>query len=66
MSNKTTSYAEIEEKQLRDKFAVSALEILLSNKTYKNAVGEINGKAIAERAYQIADAMLKARKEVKP
>ncbi len=57
-----------EEKQLRDQFAGLAMQGILSAQSEMRANGHCNTvegiKYLAEESYLIADAMLKARKEV--
>ena len=55
-----------EESKLHDHFAGLAMQGLISKFDYNDIVSRNADEAIAITAYQIADAMLKARKEVKP
>lgn len=65
VSNKTTSYAEIDESKLRDHFAGLAMQGMMTYIPVWNQ-GTCQADYIANHAYTIADAMLKASKEVKP
>ncbi|EGT4508913.1 hypothetical protein SM080_000724 [Cronobacter sakazakii] len=54
----------IEKMLLRDYFATKAMCALLSNNSEDAEVRVLNGsKYVATRAYEMADAMLKAREE---
>ncbi|MDI7501998.1 hypothetical protein [Cronobacter dublinensis] len=54
----------IEKMLLRDYFAAKAMCALLSNNSEDAEVRVLNGhKYVAARAYEMADAMLKAREE---
>ena len=67
VSNKTTSYIEIEESKLRDQFAGLAMQAQLTHSRYcENGRSYSDYNELARDSYKIADAMLKARKEVKP
>jgi hypothetical protein len=46
---------------LRDFFAAKAIQGLLATISYEHSTGDIPDMEIAERAYSIADAMMKAR-----
>ena len=48
---------------LRDYFAAKAMQGYLSAIDYENSTGDISDIEIAERAYSIADAMMKAREQ---
>lgn len=48
---------------LRDYFASKAMQGLLATISYEHSTGDISDMEIANRAYLIADAMMKARTE---
>jgi hypothetical protein len=48
---------------LRDYFAAKAMQGYLSVIDYENSTGDIPDMEIAERAYKIADSMMKAREK---
>jgi uncharacterized protein YaiE (UPF0345 family) len=48
---------------LRDYFAAKAMQGLLATISYEHSTGDITDMEIAERAYQIADAMMKEREQ---
>lgn len=66
VSNKTTSYIEIEESKLRDHFAGLAMQAEMSRDEGWSFNTEKSLEEGCRFAYKVADAMLKARKEVKP
>jgi hypothetical protein len=48
---------------LRDYFAAKSMQGLLATISYEHSTGDISDMEIAERAYSIADAMIKAREK---
>jgi hypothetical protein len=48
---------------LRDYFASKAMQGLLATISYEHSTGDISDMEIANRAYLIADAMMKAREQ---
>ena len=55
----------MDEKELRDFFAATALCGLLANDENLSPINPANHILIATRAYSLADSMLKARKDEK-